>query len=239
MKLFQYPLFRNYKTDFWISELVAGTFLALYSIALIVILALILINTSILHKTERSLALAREEKRLEAQNLASLRGRAQIYEGIRQMKKSSLTPRVVKKLVDIVAENSERFGYDPLLLLAVINVESRFEKEAMGQKQSGEYSGAMGLMQLKFETALEMAEKLKIPLASEEDLFKPEINIPLGIYYLTRMVVQFEGLPLGIMAYNQGPATVRKGLKGEVPLSRKYYHLIMQSYFKLKDASHV
>ena len=51
------------------------------------------------------------------------------------------------------------------------------------------------------------------------------------------IVIQFESLPLGILAYNQGPGTLWKGVRGEIPFSEKYYHRVMRSYYRLKHAT--
>ena len=65
----------------------------------------------------------------------------------------------------------------------------------------------------------------------------PEINIPLGIYYLTRMVVKMESFSLGLLAYNQGPGNVRRSMRGEIPFSKNYYLKVMKSYYELKKAT--
>ena len=64
---------------------------------------------------------------------------------------------------------------------------------------------------------------------------EPEINIALGIGYLTRVIARFNSLKLGILAYNQGPGTIRQSISGKRPLSQKYYYKVLQSYFRLKE----
>ena len=63
------------------------------------------------------------------------------------------------------------------LVLSIIKQESGFDKNAKSN------SDAFGLMQLTYPTAKEMANKLGFEI-SLNDLFKPEINIKLGINYL-------------------------------------------------------
>lgn len=146
-----------------------------------------------------------------------------------------LEPQVIANLTEIVYKGAKRFGYDPFLVLAVINVESMFNERAMGQYRSGAYSGAFGLMQLKEGTAQEVAKQLGIPFQGIDDLMKPEINIALGIGYLTRMINRFKSLKLGISAYNQGPGTVLNVIKNQTSLSTRYYNKVLKSYYKLKE----
>ena len=148
-----------------------------------------------------------------------------------------LSDKILWTLVELVYTNSKTFGYDPLLVLAVINVESLFNQHAKGQFRSGEYSGALGFMQLKVGTAAEMAKKLGIPFSGEKDLFNPEINIALGVAYLTRQISKFKDLKLGILSYNQGPGTIRKNLRNNTPLSINYYNKVLKGYYKLKAMS--
>ena len=138
-------------------------------------------------------------------------------------------------MTDLVYSSSRQFGYDPILLLAVIHVESVFDPNALGRYRSGNLSGAMGLMQVKFETAKEMAKLLNIELKSENDLLKPEINIAVGVAYLTHLINRFQSFKLGLLAYNQGPYTIKMTLSKNEPLSINYYRKVLNSYYKLKS----
>jgi soluble lytic murein transglycosylase-like protein len=137
-------------------------------------------------------------------------------------------------LIEQVHQNSRAYGYDPRLVLAVIHVESVFDADALGRYKDGNYSGAMGLMQLKFETAQEVARDLEISLESIDDLFIPEINIALGVAYLTRLIAKFNSLKLGILAYNQGPGIILESISGKRPLSVRYYNKVLKSYYMMK-----
>jgi soluble lytic murein transglycosylase len=89
-------------------------------------------------------------------------------------------------------------------------------------------------MQLKFSTAQGVAAELGIPLKSPEDLFVPEVNIALGVAYLTQLIAMFKDLKLGILAYNQGPGTIMESLAGKRPLSISYYDKVLKTYYRLK-----
>jgi soluble lytic murein transglycosylase len=89
-------------------------------------------------------------------------------------------------------------------------------------------------MQLKIETAREVAHALGIPFKNEHDLYNPEINVPLGIAYLTQQISQFKSLKLGLLAYNQGPGVVLTTIKQNRPLSIEYYEKVLKHYFGLR-----
>jgi soluble lytic murein transglycosylase-like protein len=96
---------------------------------------------------------------------------------------------------EIIASVSEAHGVDPMLVRALIQVESGYRPKARSRK------GAMGLMQLMPSTAREY--KVRNP-------FEPKANIEAGIKHLKSLIVKFERLDLSLAAYNAGPGAVRK-----------------------------
>jgi soluble lytic murein transglycosylase-like protein len=99
-------------------------------------------------------------------------------------------------------------GLDPLLVLAVIEVESSFDAEA----RSG--AGALGLMQLR-ETTLR-DELRRHGLAG--DPFDPVTNVRAGVRYLRRLMDSFPREDEALMAYNAGPNRILGFLRaGEIP----------------------
>jgi soluble lytic murein transglycosylase len=108
---------------------------------------------------------------------------------------------------ELIYKYSKIQGLDPLLVSAVIKVESNFQPYAKSPR------GAIGLMQIMPETGKEMAKKLKIRSFTDSDLNNPEINLQIGLYYLARLKKQFNGdLYLVLAAYNGGSANVQKWL---------------------------
>jgi hypothetical protein len=95
---------------------------------------------------------------------------------------------------EIIAAMSETHGVDPLLVRALIQVESNYQARAKSRK------GAMGLMQLMPATAREY--KLRNP-------FDPRANIETGIRHLKSLIDRF-GVELGLAAYNAGEGAVTK-----------------------------
>ena len=96
---------------------------------------------------------------------------------------------------EIISSMSEAHGVDPMLVRALIQVESGYRPRARSRK------GAMGLMQLMPSTAREY--KVRNP-------FEPKANIEAGIKHLKSLIDKFERLDLSLAAYNAGPGAVKK-----------------------------
>jgi soluble lytic murein transglycosylase len=98
-----------------------------------------------------------------------------------------------------------RSGIDPLVLLAVIRQESRFQADVLSS------AGAVGLMQLMPRTAAETARKEKMAKPGRKELLRPSVNIRLGAAYLSRLVKGYGGDYFrAIAAYNAGEAAVKR-----------------------------
>ncbi|MBQ4515281.1 MAG: lytic transglycosylase domain-containing protein [Clostridia bacterium] len=110
------------------------------------------------------------------------------------------------KYVDEIKKYSEEYSVDPYLVMAVIKAESNYQKEAISNKDAG------GLMQITPSTAKWIAEKIKISDFKDEDVYKPEINIKLGCYYLSYLYDMYADTKCMLAAYNAGHGTVDKWL---------------------------
>jgi hypothetical protein len=98
-----------------------------------------------------------------------------------------------------------RSGIDPLVLLAVIRQESRFQADVLSS------AGAVGLMQLMPRTAAETARREKMAKPGRKELLRPSVNIRLGAAYLSRLVKGYGGDYFrAIAAYNAGEAAVKR-----------------------------
>ncbi|MGB1109276.1 MAG: murein transglycosylase domain-containing protein [Gammaproteobacteria bacterium] len=135
-----------------------------------------------------------------------------------------LRPKVrevqARKFEDIVMDNSRRFGIDPALILAVIEVESAFNPFAVS------HAPAFGLMQLVPSTGGRDAMRFvykqdRDPTPNE--LFRVERNIELGTAYLHMLGEQYLkdiSNPLSrtyavIAAYNGGAGNLFKMFGGK------------------------
>jgi hypothetical protein len=95
---------------------------------------------------------------------------------------------------EIITSMAEAHGVDPVLVQALIQVESNYKPRARSRK------GAMGLMQLMPSTAREY--KVRNP-------FDPKANIEAGIKHLKSLIDRF-GVELALAAYNAGEGAVVK-----------------------------
>ncbi len=113
---------------------------------------------------------------------------------------NALSPITYKSLL---YRNAGIYKVDPLLVAAIIKCESTFNPIAVSS------AGAVGLMQLMPETAEELALEKKIDYVNYEELYKPEINIEMGFYYVQKLRKRYKGsLVFALAAYNAG---LRKG----------------------------
>ncbi len=225
------------KNHIWMSELL-GIFVGIViAVVLIAMGWIVILNDHKIQKYNTILPLIKNERVVVSHTLNELKQKFTIVAVLDTFSHGKLSDDIKWILAELVYRNSKTYGYDPFLVLAVIHVESLFDPKAKGQFRNGNYSGALGLMQLKTETAREVAEALGIPLKSKDDLFIPEVNIPLGIAYLTQQISHFKSLKLGILAYNQGPGVIASSLKNKRPLSIRYYNKVLKSYFSLRKMS--
>ena len=118
-------------------------------------------------------------------------------------------------VVPIVERYARRFHVDPLVVLAVIQVESRFDPNAVSAQ------GAIGLMQLQGLTARDLAMDLGLEWTGDDLLFDPDVNVLLGCAYLRRLMDRFGDQDAALAAYCSGPTFVeaRRDANGRIPLA--------------------
>jgi soluble lytic murein transglycosylase len=218
----------------WISELLATVMVGLLLVCFMSIMVIILLNYLTIRGFDRSIAALKSEKIQLTYTLETRRREARVLSIMRKLAGQRVAGASLHEAAALVCKSSDQFGYDPLLLVAVIRVEGVFNPAALGRFRSGAPSGAMGLMQLKYKTAVEVARQLEMKHIDEKDLFNPEINLVLGVAYLTQLIKRFRSFKLGLIAYNQGPGAVRQTLTNKEPLSIDYYQKVLRSYYRLK-----
>jgi peptidoglycan lytic transglycosylase len=100
-----------------------------------------------------------------------------------------------------------RLGVDPLLAVAVVRQESRFNPQARS------LAAARGLMQIVPVTFEGLRQEIGRPELGLDDLQRPEVNLELGIAYLKDLGERFGGRPEVVLAaYNAGPANAERWL---------------------------
>ena len=100
---------------------------------------------------------------------------------------------------------AERAGVDPALVLALIKQESGFDPNAVSRV------GARGLMQLMPATAVEQARRENLAPFHPDSLFRPAVNVRLGVAYLRDVLRRHGGDPsLALAHYNAGPTALAR-----------------------------
>ncbi len=119
--------------------------------------------------------------------------------------------------LDIIDNACSRHGVDPSLVHAIVKIESDFNPFALSRK------GAMGLMQLMPQTALDL---------NVTNSFDPTQNIDGGVKYIKYLIDRYEGnLSLALAAYNSGETAVKKW--GTIPPfkeTQNYVRRILKLY---------
>jgi soluble lytic murein transglycosylase len=109
------------------------------------------------------------------------------------------------KYREAIEANAAKYGIDPLLVAAIIRVESNYKPELVSSK------GAIGLMQLMPDTAQWILEMDGFASLTMDSLYEPKSNIMMGTKYIHLLNNQFNSnLAEVLAAYNAGPGNVSK-----------------------------
>jgi len=108
----------------------------------------------------------------------------------------------------LIEDYAQKYEIDPLVVLAIIREESRFNP------WNESVVGARGLMQIMLSTGEWIAEKINLINYNDEMLFSPEVNIDLGCWYIQYLNERFsDDLILALSGYNAGPGTTSRWLE--------------------------
>lgn len=138
----------------------------------------------------------------------------------------------IRDLSQFILLKSQQFNISPILIISLIEVESRFHPEALSPK------GAMGLMQVMPSTAAFLAsgdEDLR--WSGPSDLNDPKVNIEYGLRYVKKLKSQFRKPEHVLTAYNMGPAALNRKLQRGEPIAYTYYQKVMDTMQTYKRAS--
>jgi soluble lytic murein transglycosylase-like protein len=105
------------------------------------------------------------------------------------------------RIARIICDESDRGGYDPLFITALVQVESGCAPSARG-------NGAVGIVQMLPATARGVARRNGLPWQGERTLTEPASSIPLCLAYLLELEDQLGDSYRAVAAYNLGPARV-------------------------------
>ena len=107
------------------------------------------------------------------------------------------------KYSEFIHKYAAEYNVDPLLVKAIIKVESDFVPDAVSNK------GAVGLMQIMPATGRQIAGYLEMENFKKEMLLNPETNIMFGVFYYKILNTMFKGnMNLILASYNAGLGNV-------------------------------
>lgn len=123
-------------------------------------------------------------------------------------------------------------------VLSIIRQESTFDPKARSP------ADAMGLMQVLASLGASLGKRAEVQVLSYEDLFKPEVNVPIGTLLLSDLYKKFpQNFILTAASYNANPVAVKRWIRArnkqsfiefmeEVPYeeTRTYMKLILRNF---------
>ena len=121
-----------------------------------------------------------------------------------------LLPRRIQELLypryfyEYIREDAQKYDADPVLVLAIMREESRFNPRAKS------VAAARGLLQFILTTALQIGRDVGLTELSSDDLYDPRIVIQLGAKYIGDLMEDFgSDRYKAASAYNAGPNQAR------------------------------
>jgi soluble lytic murein transglycosylase-like protein len=135
----------------------------------------------------------------------------------------------VKRVQHHLREAAAATGVDLELLVAVIAVESGFNASAMSPR------GAVGLMQLRLDSADRYGSIAERARPAAERLLDPRINILTGARMLADLNRRLGGIDQALAAWNAGEAMVRRYGSALPPIAetRAHVQLVLELYWAL------
>ena len=109
---------------------------------------------------------------------------------------------------EILLRATKGRNVDPRLVLAIMRQESSFKERARSP------AAARGLLQLTPEIGAKYGEGAGFKNVNEDDLYRPEVNITIGVAYLADLFRMFPKLPEAVAAsYNGGEDNVARWVR--------------------------
>jgi soluble lytic murein transglycosylase-like protein len=140
------------------------------------------------------------------------------------------------EISEAIQKESSRYNLDPILVLAVIDIESKFQYGAISP------AGARGIMQIMPDVGkalvreVQLERDLSIAAFTPEHLDNPILNIKIGTYYLHDLKKSFRNLTATLIAYNLGPTELRNRMDNDVDYPDEFASAVLAIYQKFKTA---
>jgi len=131
-------------------------------------------------------------------------------------------------VAQLLARAERRHGIAPLLLLALIEQESRFDPCARGPH------GSLGLMQVRPFVGRDVAARAGWRF-DDTTLLDPVENVRIGTRYLAELHARFGNTELALAAYNAGPTRIRRLQARGLPCRTRYVKRVLARYEGLQS----
>jgi soluble lytic murein transglycosylase len=155
---------------------------------------------------------------------AAAESRARSVAAFLEGRATGLTRAQIERVGRVVVREADRTGFTPGLIAALIHVESS------GRNYVTSRAGALGLMQLRPDTAQAVAERLGIEWDGPQMLFDPETNVLLGVHYLAELYQRFGSVELALAAYNWGPTYIAEQQRARADVPDDYTNRVLRYY---------
>ena len=142
------------------------------------------------------------------------------------------------RVSEVILEECAKRKIDPLLVLALIEVESGFQATAVSP------AGARGIMQIMPDTGRALTHRIGREYGIRPAAFTPEslddplLNIRLGVYYLHGLKKQFQDLILTLSAYNFGPIELQNRLDNNLDYASEFTAAVLDAYQRYQRVTH-
>jgi hypothetical protein len=178
-------------------------------------------------KAETQRVIKELEKR--DKELKDLREFKKLMDAIKDLSRGEMKDKERLELSKVIYRESTKYKYDWRMIVAVIAVESDFDRLMVT-------NNSYGLMQVRFMTGQESGSHIGLKLHNEEELHGITKNVRLGSFYLLKQIMIFGGVREGLVAYNMGPNKLRKIYKriGSKKLETAYVRVVFRYYNYLR-----
>ncbi len=137
-----------------------------------------------------------------------------------------MTAPARQQLMQSIMRVAEDYAIDPLLILAIVRIESHF------QTQARSHANAIGLMQIRAIVVRDVADELDVnPNHAHRLLTDAHQNVRIGVHYFASLLERFNhDVVKALLAYNQGPTSVARAY-GTGPITpRGYAAKVLNTY---------
>ena len=144
--------------------------------------------------------------------------------GVLERYPTGLADVTKEELAEVIYEEALRHNQDPKFILALIAIESEFKNWSVSEQ------GAKGLLQIMPYVAKSVAHELGIEWSGDRTLFNPYLNVRIGIYYLSQLILDFNDIRVALTAYNYGPTYVKGLIEKNEKIPHDYYNKFLAVY---------